>query len=103
MDRVGGIQRWDAPTLQRSQDVAGAGVSDTPIEHDVEIESASSRIGSREIQDQFAVEHGSYRDATTSCRGENRLFFRSYVRDKHAESRRLMQRLRDASVGSRHV
>src|SRR5215216_4723619 len=62
---------WECPAPQRAECVPGAGVGDTAVEDDVEIESAARRMAGREIEHKIAIENRRDLDAAVASRGEN--------------------------------
>ena len=84
-DRLGIVQRGDAPASQRAQRITGARVGDTAVEDDVEIESAARRVWRRQIEHEIAIENRRDLDAPIAGRGEDRLLLGAQVGDEHAE------------------
>jgi len=85
-NRLGIVQSGDTPAAQGAEGVTGAGVSDTAVEDDVEIEPAAWGMGRREIEHEVAIEDRGDLDATIAGRGEDRFLFGAQVGDEHAES-----------------
>src|SRR5829696_9009033 len=84
-DRLGVVQRGDAPAAQGAERVSGARVGDTAVKDDVEVEPATWGMQGREIEHQVAIENGRNFDAAFAGCGQDRFLLRAQIGDEHAE------------------